>query len=315
MSQQPAPETRPGIPPKRLVEIREAYCLDTLVPEPRAGFFMARDLLKGYDELAARLSTVEAANARYESPETDLREGPWTQGKERQRQQLQLEHQQLKQQVVSLEGEVQLLVRERAKLVDDLLGPDNTSPESRLAKANSQVAELKQELAEQEVSKLALLNEIEAYKLIHQGIQTKWHAILRQVMAPLPDFDEALQSGKAMQRAGFTPDTPLINCEKGCEACAAPLEAAVPAAGPVIELRADRAGFQSPEYAARIAQVHADVESLERKTPNRKTRPYHIKSAAHARQIAHEVGYGKAKPIAPAAALPTTGEGKEVAGE
>lgn len=39
---------------------------------------------------------------------------------------------------------------------------------------------------------------------------------------------------------------------------------------PRLELRADRVGFDSPEYAARIEKVQADVESLKSHNPNRR---------------------------------------------
>ncbi|MGI4873195.1 MAG: hypothetical protein ACRYFX_18700 [Janthinobacterium lividum] len=83
---------------------------------------------------------------------------------------------------------------------------------------------------EAEAREAGLQTELAALKLVHQGYQTKLHAILRQVMHPLPDYDEAVRIGQKMVQAGWTAEAALLNCEEGCQACPAPSVGSVGAA-------------------------------------------------------------------------------------
>lgn len=96
---------------------------------------------------------------------------------------------------------------------------------ARLSTVEAANAELKQELAEQEREKLALVQELNAYRLVRQGMETKWHAILREVMAPMPDFDEAVRRAGAGADSqlpfnpGFTPKCHGCGLEANARRC------------------------------------------------------------------------------------------------
>lgn len=131
----------------------------------------------------------------------------------------------------------------------------------------SRLAEEQAATAEQEKQMLGLMQEAGQWQEAAKNLLLHWTEtglVGSKAVDFLPQSEqmEAISEFKNAVKRLIPIDSQPI-CGGDCQTCEV-------GKGPLIELRADRVGFDSPEYAARIARVRTDIESLKSHNPNRR---------------------------------------------